>query len=110
MTRISEDHRKAIDNLYWSPRERAAGIHAMVESMRQTMAEAGETDIPSDWDLLCWAIEYIAMQSVVLGHDRLTEVAKMGVSWLYSVHYNHAASIYGAPDRPDGGSKDKLTH
>ena len=109
---VSEGHIEAVDRLYWDPRERAMGVLAIIENVRESVREENEEKnrpreegVPSNWDILCFAVEHVAQMSVALDGDELTPLARRLASWLYSTHYSYPSKIYGAPDRPKGKKK-----
>ena len=103
---ILEAQMKAIDKLYWTPSDRASSIHALFGDMRdylkkQNVAEGRdpEWDVPSDFDLLCYAVEYMGSQAIVLGDEEFLLIAQHASRWLYSVHYSNPGRLWGEPDR-----------
>lgn len=114
---ISRLQMRSVDRLYWSPSERAHGIFALLETMRQGMREKNkeenlpqDQDVPSDWDILCFAIEYIGKQSIALADPDFTRAAVWLSKWLYSAHYNEPARIYGSPDKKLPKEEEKEEH
>jgi len=94
---------ESIDANYWSPSERATGVHALITAMRKQLEEdpkVDKRDIPSDWDFFCYAIKYVGLQAVAIGDDSLIATAVELNRWLYSSHYSNPADIYGQPDKP----------
>jgi len=76
-----------VDSLYPSPSERAAEVHGKIDP-----------DI-SQFDLLCFAIEYASGTAVGLFSDtELLGAMKIAARWLYSTHYFGAPEIYGPPE------------
>jgi hypothetical protein len=76
-----------VDSLYPSPSERAAMVHASIDP--------GITQ----FDLLCFAIEYTSGTAVGLFSDtELLGAMKIAARWLYATHYFGAPEIYGPPD------------
>lgn len=69
---------EAVDNLYPSPQARANTIWAII----QTVPSLRNL---SEWDLLCFCVEYIAMQSQQFLF--IEEEAKHLVNLLYTAHY-----------------------
>lgn len=100
MSTIPKQVIEKVDALWWSPEERATGIHNLLANELKRMEARGEP-IPSDWDKLCYHIESIAMLSVGVGDTDLITMAKMLVKWLYTQHYNAPERIYGKPDKTD---------
>ena len=76
-----------VDSLYPSPSERAAEVHGRIDP-----------DI-SQFDLLCFAIEYASGTAVGLFSDtELLGAMKIAARWLYATHYFGAPDIYGPPE------------
>ena len=103
---ILEEQMKAIDKLYWTPSDRASSIHALFGDMRdylkkQNVAEGRdpEWDVPNDFDLLCYAVEYMGAQAVAIGDEDFILIAQHASKWLYSVHYSNPGRLWGEPDR-----------
>lgn len=110
--RIPQKRIEQTDKLYWDPSERAMGVLNIIESVRQRLIEENkqkhkpeDTDVPSQWDILCFACEHVARMSVTMEDEELEVIARKLVSWLYSTHYSYPGKIYGAPDRPRGEEK-----
>lgn len=103
MATLSKEEIKKIDSLYYDPRERAEAVHSIItEAMQKHAAEHGEEHTPSQWDVLCFAIEFTAQMAIALGNETFLNHAKNGIGWLYQMHYNNASDIYGPPDREKG--------
>lgn len=69
---------EAVDNLYPSPQNRAYSVWAKIQaspSLRNL----------SEWDMLCFCVEYIAMQSQQFLF--IEDEAKHLVNLLYTAHY-----------------------
>ena len=103
---ISKAHMRGVDRLYWDPAERASGILSMINSMRDQLRKKNikakrrpGDGIPTDWDLLCFAVEYVGAQAVALQDQHFLNIAIHAERWLYSAHYSNPSKIYGAPDR-----------
>lgn len=105
---IPKNQQRSIDRLYWTPSERAVGILSILETVRDGMREENEKkgrdpdyDVPSDWDFLCFAVEYIGQQALILDDPDFLKAAIWINRWLYSAHYNEPSKIYGSPDRKE---------
>ena len=104
---------EAIDKLYWSPSERASGVNSLLREMldhikrknKHDKKPEGE-DVPTEWDILCFAVEFAGVQAIVIGDDELTGIAVALARWLYSAHYSNAGRLYGDPDKPEEEKKD----
>ena len=103
---IPKEQMEAVDKLYWTPSERATGVHNMIREVREVIRKANiksglppDTDIPSDLDLLCYAVEYMGMQAIAIGEETFQEIAIAASRWLYSVHYSNPGRLWGEPDR-----------
>ena len=108
---ISKAHMKGVDRLWWDPAERASGILAMINNLREQLKKDNvknkrhPTDgIPTDWDLLCFAIEYTGAQALAIQDPEFLSLAVAIERWLYSTHYSNPSKIYGPPDKKE----DKL--
>lgn len=104
---ISKAHMRAVDRLYWSPQERAMGVHALITSLRDHLREENKKhhlpegkDVPSDWDLFCYACEYAGMQALIINEEELIGISVALNRWLYSAHYSNPGRLYGQPDKP----------
>ena len=109
---ISKSHMKFVDRLYWDPAERASGILAMFNNMREHLRKDNiknkrhPTDgIPTDWDLLCFACEFIGAKAVAIGDPEFLSYAVSVEKWLYSAHYSNPSKLYGPPDREEVGGE-----
>lgn len=102
MTQIAKGVIKTIDKLYYDPQERALGVNAILSPILDEIRKEHPDDSPSQWDVLCWAIEYLATMSTVVDEARFTELAKGLTRWLYEVHYSNPKGIYGEPDKGRG--------
>ena len=109
MTNISKTHMEAIDRLWWSPQERATGVMGIINSVRDELKELGlpEDERPSDLDIFCFAVEYIAQQSLIINDEHLTLIAVALSQWMYTRHYTEAANLYGPPDKLKAEKKAK---
>lgn len=101
---------EAIDKLYWSPSDRASGVNSLLREMfghikrknKRNKKPEGE-DVPSEWDVLCFCVEFIGVQSMVIENDEFTELAVEINRWVYSAHYSNPGRLYGEPDRTEEG-------
>lgn len=96
---ISKKMMEVIDKLYYTPSERATGVMALIDDIRAHLRKMKDPEIPTDWDILCFAVEYIGQQSLVIGDDDFTAHCISVSRWLYAVHYSNPGRIYGQPDR-----------
>ena len=103
---------KAIDKLYWTPSERASGVHSLLQEMlshirkkNKSNGEPEDKDVPSDWDILCFAIEFTGVQAITLQDEEFLELAVEQGRWLYSAHYSNPGRLYGEPDREEEEQK-----
>lgn len=106
---ITKEQMEIVDKLYPPPDEQAAEVYALIRGMAGEIAaknkeEGREEDegVPTDMNLLCFAVEYMAQQSIVIGEEDFMKIAQVAVRWLYSVHYSNPGRIYGDP--PGQGS------
>lgn len=105
-TPISTAHMRAVNRLYWSPEERATGVLALIDSMREHLKTENkrqhlpeDKDIPSDWDLFCFACEYAGQKAIEIGEEELLGIVVALERWLYSAHYSNPGRLYGQPDK-----------
>ncbi len=105
---IPKEAMRAMDRLYWTTKERASSVHALIggtrEELRKQNVREGrdpEDDIPSDMDLLCYAIEYIGSMAIALGDEEFLLLAQHINIWLQSVHYSNPGRLWGEPDRKE---------
>jgi hypothetical protein len=96
---ISRSHVEAIDRDYWSPAERAIGVNQIIGPLMEQLRAREPYDSPTDWDLLCWAVEYVGQQATETEIEPLINAAKQLAHVVYSLHYTHAARLYGVPDK-----------
>jgi len=81
-----------IDRMYLTPSERASKVHELIQKNR------GDGEF-SDWDIICYCIEYLGAQALVLEEPEfLAHVAETS-RWVYSAHYSNPGRLYGKPDR-----------
>jgi len=101
---ITPAHMKLIDHLYYSPSERASGVNAFINLARKTEEainkEGGrppDEDIPSPFDILAFAVEYLGSYVIALGgpEEYMVELNR----WFYGIHYTQPKELYGEPDR-----------
>ncbi len=99
---------KAIDKLYWTPTERASGVNSLLREMFDHIKKHNKhrgkpegEDVPSDWDILCFAAEFAGAQAIVLQDEELTGIAVALCKWVYDSHYTSPGLIYGQPDRDE---------
>jgi len=93
---LPKAHILAVDRLWLTPAERATKVNAVLKGAQLT-----------EWDVMCFAVEYIGMQSIAVDDEDLTGIAVALGRWLYTMHYNHPARLYGKPDRPHITIKDE---
>lgn len=104
---IPKSQMDAVDRLYWSPSERATGVHSILREILEHLKKRPDTpDIPTDWDTLCFCIEFVGAQSVVIEDPEFSELAVLLSRWLYSVHYSNPGRLYGEPDRKEDEGDD----
>ena len=96
MTEIPKSQIELVDKLYWSPSERADGVHSI---LREALDVIPGEDRPSQWDILAFCVEFIGAQSIVLGVDEFLDQVKAVSRMFYEFHYSNPASIYGEPDK-----------
>jgi len=99
---ILDERLSYVDSKWWSPSERATGVHNLIIDLRKHLKEVEKlpsSEIPSDLDILCFAVEYLGLQAVAIGDPILLDLAAQVSKWLYSVHYTTPELLYGAPDR-----------
>lgn len=90
-----------VDSLFPSPNERAHEIWSIISATPQLIEK-------TDWDLLCFAVEYIAMMSQ--NWHWLEEDAKKLTNLLYTAHYLSAENYDDKKlaKRNIGGGGDSL--
>lgn len=110
---ISKKQMKVIDKLYWSPSERATGVYNLwlekAAELRRTNIEErrpAEEGVPSDWDLLCFAVEYVGQQAIVIEDEDFLNIAVALARRLYSIHYSNPGKLYGNPDKSRERAED----
>lgn len=103
---ISESFMKRIDSLYFSPSERASVVWKLINDERLRRQKANlkakpehHKEIPTDWDLLCFAVEFAGAQAIALQNDELLGVCVELSRWLYSIHYSNTTRLYGGPEK-----------
>lgn len=99
MPLILKERIDEVDSKYWSPSERATGVYNLLFNHLKELKEKGVKDLPTHHDVFCFAIEYIAQQSIGIANAELIQIAKEGVKWLYNLHYTYAENIFEAPDK-----------
>lgn len=104
---ISKEDIKKIDALYWNVEERASGVHSILMEAIEKLPPA---DRPTTWDVFCFAVEYVAMISVVLESEEVTLLARELIKYLYSAHYSAPEVLYGKPDREPLGDEGSGQH
>jgi len=87
---LSPAHIEAVNRHWLTPNERASKVNTILRGAKIT-----------SWDVFCFAVEYIGMRSISIEDSELTEIAVVLNRWLYTIHYNHPARLYGQPDRKD---------
>lgn len=92
MIPIPKQRIEQVDKQYYDPKERALGVH-------QIVMPALEGTGPTQWDIFCWAVEYIGQTAIGLADDELLAHAKRLSNFLYSLHYSQPETLYGKPDR-----------
>jgi hypothetical protein len=92
-----------IDAKYYSPGERASHVLKMIDMARDRLREAGvpEREIPTDWDILAFAIEWCNLKFTEMGEFELLMKSARVSQHFYSIHYTYPERIYGAPDREE---------
>lgn len=74
---------KKVDKIYDAPKIRAANVHDQIPQ--------GITQ----WDLLCFCIEYASGMAVAMFEDTdLYEGMRLAARWVYGMHYFQAPAIY----------------
>lgn len=111
---ITEEYIDKVDKDYYSPGERATTVLNMINMARTKMREAGvpEHDIPSDWDILAFAVEWCNLKFLEIGEVELATKAARVSNHFYSIHYTQPERIYGTPDRKaedDGSVREEGT-
>lgn len=97
-----------IDKLYWDPKERALGVHNLIENfLAKEFPEDGDDFPPTQWDKFCYAIEVMSQMAIVMENNQFLEIARAASHWLYSTHYSNAETIYGNPDRSSKRNDDQ---
>lgn len=79
---LTEDHIREVDQRFVSPGERANHIWTILKSEHPEL---------TDWDVICFAGEYLGMMSRV--HLWLEEPAKRAIGLIYAAHYMNAEKI-----------------
>jgi hypothetical protein len=104
---------EAIDKLYWSPNERASGVNALLREMLEHIRKHNKAkgleenkNVPSEWDIFCFACEFAGVQAVTIGDDDLLDTVITLNRWLYSAHYSNPGRLYGEPDKTEGEDED----
>ena len=104
MKEISKLHMAIIDAKYKTPSERAQEVFDLLSSMQTFLQDNNKKEgkpehegVPSNWDILAFAIEYAGMQVIALGgpEEHIAELSR----WFYSIHYSNPRELYGNPDR-----------
>lgn len=84
---LTPEWMKKVDKIYDTPKQRAARVHELIPE--------GVTQ----WDLLCFCIEYASGMAVAMFEDTdLYEGMKQAARWVYGMHYFQAPTIYASPD------------
>jgi hypothetical protein len=107
MEEISREEIESIDKLYFTPGERASNVWWLLNDVRDHLRKQNEIagrdpeyDIPSDFDILCFAIEFAGSMSLMLQHAEFTLKVIEATKYFYGIHYTNPQAIYGEPDRP----------
>ena len=54
--------------------------------------------MPSDWDIFCFAVEFVGQKSIELDEAELLAIAIALGKWLQAAHYSNPGRIYGEPE------------
>lgn len=89
-----------VDKLYRTPEERATHIWNLIQQVRDGSW--------SDWDMVCFCIEFLGKQAVVLNDEEFLHYVMYTSRWVYSAHYSNTGRLYGKPDKdgPKGMKPD----
>ena len=100
---ILSDHEiDEVDKLYYSPQERAQGVYSILTQHLETLVKEKKiTDVPTPWDILCFAVEYVGMQAISIQDPKLLGISLALHEWLRGAHYSEPEKIYGKPDKVD---------
>lgn len=95
---ISKEQMRRIDELYYSPSERAGDVWTLIAQVTAYLLSK-DKEAPTQWDLLCFAVEYIGSMALTMGDPPFLEKAMELSRHFYSIHYSNPSEIYGEPDR-----------
>lgn len=102
---ISPEAIKAIDKLYFTTAQRASGVLSLLNDIRDYLRKqnrnnkrALDWDVPSDWDIFCFAAEYVGQKALEFGDDELLAIAVALGRWLNGAHYSNPHRLYGEPE------------
>lgn len=99
---LTEAHIRDVDQRFVSPGERADYIWQLLRAEHPEL---------TDWDVICFAVEYLGMMSRV--HLWLEDAAKKAAGLVYAAHYMNAENIDAnsglkrPPAPPDDKPKDR---
>lgn len=93
-----KEHIERLDSLYYDPVERAQGVHNIVEKQLEFLHKQ-KLDIPTQWDMLCYAVQYVVMMSKGMNDEELTFLARKLNSKLFNIHYSNAEKMYPVADK-----------
>lgn len=104
MTELTETQKKLVDSLYYSPQERAQGVYAILTTHLENLKKRGMKDVPTPFDILCFAIEYQGMMVASMQDEEFTMLSQHIIRWLRTYHYNAPQRIYGEPDKREAAT------
>lgn len=96
---ISQERIDEVDEKFYTPKERAEGIWALLQTGSKTL------EWPfNEYDITCFCAQWLAMLAVgpLAENERFVDLAKEVNKWVHSVHYTEAEEIFGKEgDRED---------